>query len=44
MRNFNLTVLEGRLVGDPEILYTQNGTALCRFSVANNNDYYKEDL
>jgi single-strand DNA-binding protein len=43
MRNFNLAVLEGRLVGDPEIRYTQNGTALCRFSIANNNDYYKDE-
>ena len=43
MRNFNLTVLEGRLVGDPEIRYTQNGTALCKFSIANNNDYYKDE-
>jgi len=43
MRNFNLTVLEGRLVGDPEIRYTQNGTALCSFSIANNNDYYKDE-
>ena len=43
MRNFNLTVLEGRLVSDPELRYTQNGTALCKFSIANNNDYYKDD-
>ena len=43
MRNFNLAVVEGRLVGDPEIRYTQNGTALCRFSIANNCDYYKEN-
>ena len=43
MRNFNVAVLEGRLVGDPELRYTQNGTALCRFSIANNNDYYKDD-
>lgn len=43
MRNFNLTVLEGRLVSDPELRYTQNGTALCSFSIANNNDYYKDD-
>jgi len=43
MKNFNLTVLEGRLVGDPEIRYTQNGTALCKFSIANNNDYYKDE-
>ncbi len=43
MRNFNLAVLEGRLVGDPEIRYTQGGTALCRFSIANNFDHYKDD-
>jgi single-strand DNA-binding protein len=43
MRNFNLAVLEGRLVGDPEIRYTQSGTALCRFSIANNHDYYRND-
>lgn len=43
MRNFNVTVLEGRLVDDPEIRYTQEGTALCRFSIANNYDYYKND-
>jgi len=43
MRNFNLAVLEGRLVGDPEIRYTQNGTALCKFSIANNYDYYKDE-
>ena len=43
MRNFNLAILEGRLVGDPEIRYTQNGTALCKFSIANNNDYYKDE-
>jgi len=43
MRNFNLAVIEGRLVGDPELRYTQNGTALCRFSIANNHDYYKDN-
>jgi single-strand DNA-binding protein len=43
MRNFNLAVIEGRLVGDPEIRYTQSGTALCRFSIANNHDYYRNE-
>ena len=43
MRNFNLAVLEGRLVSDPEIKYTQEGTALCRFSIANNFSFYKEN-
>lgn len=43
MRNFNLAVIEGRLVSDPEIKYTQNGTALCKFSIANNHAYYKDE-
>ena len=43
MRNFNLAVLEGRLVSDPEIRYTQDGTALCAFSIANNHSFYKEN-
>jgi len=41
MRNFNLAIIEGRLVKDPEIRYTQNGTALCKFSIANNNSFHK---
>ena len=43
MRNFNLAVLEGRLVNDPEMRQTQNGTMLCTFSIANNYSYYKDD-
>ena len=43
MRNFNLAVLEGRLTSDPELRYTQGGTALCTFSIANNHSYYKEE-
>ena len=43
MRNFNLAVLEGNLVSDPEFRQTQNGTALCTFSIASNYSYYKED-
>ena len=42
MRNFNLAILEGRLTSDPELRYTQGGTALCTFSIANNHSYYKE--
>jgi single-strand DNA-binding protein len=42
MRNFNLAVIEGRLTGDPELRYTQNGTAVCKFSIANNYAYYKD--
>jgi len=43
MRNFNLAVLEGRLTNDPELKYTQNGTALCNFSIANNHSYHKDE-
>lgn len=43
MRNFNLALIEGRLVSDPEIRYTQGGTALCKFSIANNYAYYRDD-
>lgn len=42
MRNFNLAVIEGRLTCDPELRYTQNGTAVCKFSLANNYAYYKD--
>jgi single-strand DNA-binding protein len=43
MRNFNLVVLEGNLVSDPEIRSTQNGTALCTFSIASNYSFYKDE-
>lgn len=43
MRNFNMAIIEGRLTRDPEMLYTQKGTALCKFSVANNSSFYRED-
>ncbi len=43
MRNFNLVVLEGNLVSDPEIRYAQNGTALCTFSIASNYSFYREE-
>ena len=43
MKNFNLVVIEGRLTADPELRFTQNGTALCSFSIANNNDYVRQN-
>ncbi len=43
MKNFNLAVVEGRLVDDPEMRYTQDGTAICKFYIANNYSYYKDD-
>ena len=41
MNNFNIVVMEGRLVNDPDLRYIQNGTALCSFSIANNYSYYR---
>lgn len=35
----NIVVLEGNLTRDPELRYTQTGTAVTRITVANNNDY-----
>ncbi len=43
MNNFNMAIIEGRLTRDPELRYTQNGTALCKFSIASNSAYYKND-
>lgn len=35
----NIVILEGNLVRDPELRYTQAGKAVARITVANNNDY-----
>jgi len=43
MTNLNVAIIEGRLVKDPEIRYTQEGTALCRFSLANNFSYTSQN-
>lgn len=39
--DLNYCVLIGRLVRDPELAYTPNGDAVCKFSIAVNG--YKED-
>jgi len=36
MENHNRLTLTGRLVNDPELKVTKNGTSVCRFSIANN--------
>ncbi|OHD15975.1 MAG: hypothetical protein A2086_11130 [Spirochaetes bacterium GWD1_27_9] len=33
----NLSLIEGRLTRDPELLYTKDGVALCKFDLAVNN-------
>ena len=42
MNNLNSILLEGNLVRDPELKYTEKGTAVCHFSVASNR-YFKQD-
>ena len=37
--DLNRVILIGRLVRDPELRYTQNGTAVASFSIANNRTY-----
>jgi single-strand DNA-binding protein len=35
----NLSLIEGRLTRDPELLYTKNGNALCKFDLAVNHTF-----
>jgi single-strand DNA-binding protein len=37
--DLNKAILVGRLTKDPELRYTQSGTAVCSFSIANNRTY-----
>ena len=37
--DLNKIILIGRLVKDPELRYTQNGTSVSSFSIANNRSY-----
>lgn len=39
MNNLNSVLVEGNLVRDPELSYTPNGTAVCKFSVASNRSF-----
>ena len=40
--SLNFTILEGRLTRTADMLYTQNGNALCKFDIAV-NEYYKSE-
>ncbi len=42
MNNLNSILLEGNLARDPELKYTEKGTAVCHFAVASNR-YFKQD-
>ncbi len=37
--DLNKAILIGRLTRDPELRYTQGGTPVCSFSIANNRTY-----
>ena len=39
----NNVILMGRLTRDPELKYANNGTAFCRFTVAVNRDFNREE-
>lgn len=42
MNNLNSVLIEGNLVRDPELRYTQKGAAVCSFVLASNR-YFKQD-
>ena len=43
MNNLNSILIEGNLTRDPELVYTQKGVAVCKFSVACNRWYKQEE-
>ena len=43
MADVNHVVLIGRLTRDAELKYTNNGTAICKFSIANNQRRKRDD-
>lgn len=43
MNNLNSILLEGNLTRDPELSYTPKGTAVCKFSIAVNRSFKKDD-
>jgi len=43
MSSYNKVILVGNLTRDPEIRYTQSGTAVASFSLAVNNKYKQGD-
>lgn len=43
MSSFNRVILMGNLTRDPEMRQTQNGTSICRFSIAVNRSFSAND-
>jgi len=43
MKNLNFTIVEGNLVRDPDVRITESGLPMCRFTLANNYSFKKND-
>lgn len=43
VRHYNKVLLRGNLTRDPELRYTNDGTAVCDFGLAVNNEYTSDD-
>ncbi|MFQ5491369.1 MAG: single-stranded DNA-binding protein [Phycisphaerae bacterium] len=43
MANFNKVILAGNLTRDPELSYTPNSTAICKFGMAINRNWRGQD-
>ena len=43
MKNLNFILVEGNLVRDPEYRTTESGLPMCRFTVANNYSFKRND-
>ena len=43
MANFNKVILAGNLTRDPELSYTPNSTAICKFGMAINRHWRSQD-
>lgn len=39
----NITIIEGRVVRIPDLLYTKSGHAMCKFDLAVNENYKTDD-
>jgi single-strand DNA-binding protein len=41
--NMNLSLIEGKLVENPKMFYTQNGISICKFTIAVRSQYKSND-
>ena len=43
MKHLNFIIVEGNLVRDPDYRVTESGLPMCKFTIANNYDYKKNE-